>query len=1032
MPALLLLAASAVQAQVPNTLHNTLLSPSTAPQAVASFGFSVATNGTVFVAGTPFADTTVADAGQAYVFDAATGALLHTLNNPDPGAGDQFGYAMAISGNLVVVGAMLDDLPAAQNDKGSVYVFDLASATPTVPAFAIHNPLTAPGAQRAFGRAVAISGTRIAVGACGVNSSDTGAAYIYDVSSATPTTPLVTLPAEASSDNFGNAVAIEGTRVVVGAPRNNNGAADAGSAYMYEISSATPTVPTFTFRNPAAAATDFFGYSVALLGTRVVVSAALDDAGAADAGSVYVFDTAGATPTVPVHTLPNPAPAPSEAFGLGVAISGNTLVVGASFDAVGASAEAGTTFIYDLNGATPTQPVLTLENPSPLGSEDVSDGFGFAVAISGTRVLVGAYQEDIAGQASRVGIAYGYDLAGATPPVPVVTMNSPAVKPGDLFGSTVAVSGTRAVVGAANGVFTGTGHAFAYDLSGPAPVATFLPNPRTSNAFASAVAISGSRVVAGAYIDSFAPTGNGAGIVYIFDLAGTTPGTPALQLNNPAPATSDFFGYAVAISGNRVVVGAHQDDTGGTNTGTAYVYDLTSGTPTVPVFTLNNPTPVDNDNFGIAVAIDGTRVVVGATGDDTGATDAGSAYVFDLSSGTPTVPITLNNPAPLDGDKFGNAVIVSGTRVAVAAALDDAGAADAGTVYAYDMTAGPSPAATLLNPAPAANDQFGASLAVAAGTLLVGAPLDDATATDGGTAYVFDIGGATPSVALATLDNPTPATGDKFASSAGISGTIGILGAPNDDTLLLDKGAAYIYGLERPEIAVSQPAATNIVDGGTKNCGNVRIGEPSSFVFTLRNTGTSDLSGISLTKNGAHATDFNITATPPELVGPGGSTTFTVQYNPTGSGTRTAALHIASNDFDENPFDINLIGLAFSVTEDFDGDGMNDWAEFQLAAQGFDWRLSQPALVSGFYAGANSAGLFTQSQLEAIHVTPLLSRDPGTGQFKVIIGLEKSSDLVNFAPFPLSVPQTSINAEGKLEFLFTVPGNAAFFKVENN
>ena len=66
--------------------------------------------------------------------------------------------------------------------------------------------------------------------------------------------------------------------------------------------------------------------------------------------------------------------------------------------------------------------------------------------------------------------------------------------------------------------------------------------------------------------------------------------------------------------------------------------------------TLNNPGPAEGDQFGESVAISGTRVVVGAIRDDTGATDAGSAYVYDLSSGTPTVPVaTLNNPGPAAG-----------------------------------------------------------------------------------------------------------------------------------------------------------------------------------------------------------------------------------------------------------------------------------------------------------------------------------------------------------------------------------------------
>ena len=92
--------------------------------------------------------------------------------------------------------------------------------------------------------------------------------------------------------------------------------------------------------------------------------------------------------------------------------------------------------------------------------------------------------------------------------------------------------------------------------------------------------------------------------------------------------------------------------------GRAYVYDLSSATPTVPVLTLNNPTPLREDQFGISVGISGTLVVIGTYGDDdSGAVDAGSAYVYDLTNATPGVPVfTLNNPTPAISDLFGYSV----------------------------------------------------------------------------------------------------------------------------------------------------------------------------------------------------------------------------------------------------------------------------------------------------------------------------------------------------------------------------------------
>jgi hypothetical protein len=112
-----------------------------------------------------------------------------------------------------------------------------------------------------------------------------------------------------------------------------------------------------------------------------------------------------------------------------------------------------------------------------------------------------------------------------------------------------------------------------------------------------------------------------------------------------------------------------------------------------------------------------------------------------------------------------------------------------------------------------------------------------------------------------------------------------------------------------PEIVVEQPVGTNIADGGTKDFGTVSVGSSTNLTFTIKNTGDANLTGLTITKDGAHAGDFVVTASPTAPVsGPSGSTTFTVQFTPGAAGTRTAAIHIANNDSNENPFDITLTG----------------------------------------------------------------------------------------------------------------------------
>lgn len=116
-----------------------------------------------------------------------------------------------------------------------------------------------------------------------------------------------------------------------------------------------------------------------------------------------------------------------------------------------------------------------------------------------------------------------------------------------------------------------------------------------------------------------------------------------------------------------------------------------------------------------------------------------------------------------------------------------------------------------------------------------------------------------------------------------------------------------------PEIAIER-AGSNLTDGSsTVSLGtNVPVGTQGSvFSFTIRNTGNAALTGLALTKVGGNAGDFAITAPLVTSLAPQGSTTFTARFTPTAGGNRSTTLRVASNDADENPFDINLVGSAF-------------------------------------------------------------------------------------------------------------------------
>ncbi len=132
-----------------------------------------------------------------------------------------------------------------------------------------------------------------------------------------------------------------------------------------------------------------------------------------------------------------------------------------------------------------------------------------------------------------------------------------------------------------------------------------------------------------------------AGAAYLF----STNGTLLTTFTNPTPAATDWFGYSVAAVGSdRVLIGAYQDDTGATDAGAAYLFS-TNGTL---LTTFTNPTPAAGDYFGISVAAVGSdRVLIGAYGDDTGAADAGAAYLFSTNG---TLLTTFTNPTPAASD----------------------------------------------------------------------------------------------------------------------------------------------------------------------------------------------------------------------------------------------------------------------------------------------------------------------------------------------------------------------------------------------
>lgn len=1017
-------------------------------------GYSVAADGNLTVVGAPMAESNWISAGSVKVFDTASGQLLHYLPNPEPSLNDYFGAAVALSGNLLLVGAPLDDTGAT--NSGRAYVFDLHSPMPASPVAVLENPTPGNGDQ--FGFAVAISERKLVVASHLDDSrgNDAGIVYWYDLDNPESLTSPGTLnhPSPAAGDWFGYSVAASGNRVIIGTPRDDPGAADAGSAFVYNLAGAVPGTPVAAMTNPGPAASDNFGCSVAISGSRAVVGCNKDNTGAADAGSAYVYDLEGATPDTPITVLNNPSPAPGDEFGGAVAVAANIVIVGARMDDAGA-ANAGSACVFSLDAAASAVPVLIIANPEPAAD----DQFGNAVAASGNHVVIGAWLDDLDFNPTW-GVARVYDLTRPNPALASATLDAPLPYPGENFGASVAVNGSLAAVGAPHhrkdwsGFESGIVHV--YDMTGASPSlpSLSLENPddieaeMVADRFGASIAMSGTRIVVGAPGHAGGAETEVFGIIHVFDLSGTSPGTPALTLENPVAGAMTGFGGTVAIDGPVVVAGTPQDSTTASNAGRILVYDLSGPAADVPALTLDPPDPAAGDQFGSAVAKSGTRIVVGAPERDAEGfmENAGAAYVFDLASPTPAVPVlTIPNPDPIDRNEFfGHSVAIEGTKVVVGAIgrfnPEAVETMETGIAYVFDLTS-PTPATPvhiLENPQPFANDHFGDSVAVSGPLVAVGAPGDgnffDDALIDQAMVCVYDLTSAAPASPVATLENPRPVTQisqtsySNYGHAVAISGNRIVVGAFGDDCLTSNQGAAHVYGA--PEISIEADGIP-VADEGSHSLGAVPVGMPESSTFVIRNSGSAGLALAGIGVSGGNTADFVVTPPVPGEIRPNAAVSFGVTFTPSAAGARATTLLATSDDADEGAYDINLTGTGLSYGADTDGDGMNDAAEYRMAALGFHWDTAEPAKVRELVDHASDAGLFTREDIQAQEpAAPLIQRDPLTGRFTLNLVWEKSTDLENFVILPAVPHEVSVTAQGDIQFEFDSNQTTEFYRIK--
>ena len=459
--------------------------------------------------------------------------------------------------------------------------------------------------------------------------------------------------------------------------------ADQDAAYPLTID------PTFSqqayIKASNTGADDYFGYSVAISGETIVVGAEREDSNAVgvngdetddsaqDAGAAYVFVRSGTTWTQQAYLKASNTDA-NDRFGRNVAISGETIVVGAfgeDSNATGVNGDqtdnsmfgspSGAAYVFIRSGTIWTQQAYL--KASNTGSS-FGDSFGWSVGISGETIVVGAHFEDsnatgINGNetddsAQDAGAAYVFVRSGTvwTQQAYLKASNTDA---GDYFGESIAISGETIVVSTYNEKSNATG----------------VNGDQTDNSFSS------------------------AGAAYVFVRNGTT-WTQEAYLKASNTDAGDIFGAHIVISGETIVVGARREDSNATgvngietnnstpNSGAAYVFVRSGTTWTQEAYLKASNTGADQ--FGISVGISGETIVVGAYVEGSNATGvngdesnnsfsaAGAAYVFVRNGTTWTQEAYLKASNTGANDLFGVSVAISDGITVVSSIEEDSNA----------------------------------------------------------------------------------------------------------------------------------------------------------------------------------------------------------------------------------------------------------------------------------------------------------------------------------------------------------------------
>lgn len=742
------------------------------------FGFDVAIDGDVAAVAARTSNLGASGAGVVYLFERNTGGpdawgQVRIVFPADIQSQDGFGWSVDLSGDTLVAGAPDED--ELDISSGAAYVFqrNLGGADNWGQVIKLLPDGVRAGPAYDFGTAVAISGDTIAVGAVGDDSAElnAGAAYVFDRdeggADAWGRTGLVDAGGLAQSGlTMGNAVAVEGEWLIAGA-RNRDTAflfrREMGSWSLYR-----------ELPNEFQGSETNYGDSVAISGDIIAVGDGLSIPDRNGAIALYRQNEGGTDQWGFVKDLFASDPVRGRDFGVALALDGDILVGGAPGDDEHSNnagiSGSGAAFVFERDQGGPDAFGETVK--VTLGESGAESYFGNSVAVDGNYAVIGAPEGREFGRAS--GAAYIYKREdGAWSHL--VTLQPTGVDGLDRFGYMVDISGDFAVVLLAGNAFPKKAFVFEKDLGGPdAWGERAMIDTETSNGDA-AIAIDGDTLALGER-GAFNSLGDRTGAVRLFQRdAGGIDNWGLVTKVSPTDVTTGVqFGWAVDLSGDRLLVGSRLDDEGGLDSGAGYLFERNQGGADQwgQVDKLVTSRSETGQRAGSSVAISGNISVLGAP--NTGSS-WGTVYIFEeVAPGVWQEQRIIDSPERQNQGVFGAFLRLEGQTLVVT----DEGYRDP------DLSSNPVGAVRVFERDLGGPGNWGQLQRVRA---------DDRLPRDGLSGVVNSF--------------------YQNRGSIGFDGRTLIAGAYGSDTLNLDVGAAYLFlntavfkdGFEEPQLKPGTP-----------------------------------------------------------------------------------------------------------------------------------------------------------------------------------------------------------------------------------